>query len=103
MADNRLELHEKLCEVLKSRNVYFQPPESIKMTYPCVVYSLHGIDTKKADNKIYGYKKCYTIIYITPDSGDTLYDDFVKRFELSRFENYYRANGLNHYTITLYY
>ena len=30
----RYELHEFLCEILGSRNVYFQPPESVKMKDP---------------------------------------------------------------------
>ena len=34
----RYELHEFLCEILGSRNVYFQPPESVKMKYPAIVY-----------------------------------------------------------------
>ena len=37
--DRRLQLHEELCSVLGSRNVYFQPPETIKLTYPCIIYS----------------------------------------------------------------
>ena len=50
---NRLELHEILCEVLGSRNTYFQPPESIKMNYPAIVYSRNNIDNTFADNDVY--------------------------------------------------
>ena len=31
--DRRLKLHEELCDILGSRNVYFQPPETVKMKY----------------------------------------------------------------------
>ena len=43
MMDRRLLFHEVLCEVLGSRNVYFQPPESVKMCYPAIVYARNGI------------------------------------------------------------
>ena len=43
--ERRLELHEILCTILGSRNVYFQPPESIKMNYPAIVYGLDDMQT----------------------------------------------------------
>ena len=36
---SRLNLQDKLEEVLGSKQVYFQPPESLKLKYPCIVYS----------------------------------------------------------------
>ena len=37
---DRLDLHECLCKILNSNNVYFQPPENVRMNYPAIVYSL---------------------------------------------------------------
>ena len=34
----RLELQSKLEEILGSRQVYYQPPETVKMEYPAIVY-----------------------------------------------------------------
>ena len=48
---NRLELHEILVDALGSRNVYYQPPENIKITYPAIVYSKTDIWKNKADDK----------------------------------------------------
>jgi hypothetical protein len=39
---SRLELHEELCAVLGSRNVYFMTPESVKMNYDAIRYALNG-------------------------------------------------------------
>ena len=50
---SRLELHEALCKVLGSRNVYFQPPEDIKMNYPAIEYSRASIDNTFANNDVY--------------------------------------------------
>lgn len=45
---NRLNLHEEFATLLGSNNVYFQPPESVKLNYPCIKYSRVGIDSKKS-------------------------------------------------------
>ena len=38
MAETKQEkLGKALIELLGSNNVYFQPPESIKIDYPCIV------------------------------------------------------------------
>ena len=41
---SRLDLQTFLEEILESRNVYFQPPESVKMKYPAIVYALDDIE-----------------------------------------------------------
>ena len=47
---SRLDLQTFLEELLKSKNVYFQPPESVKMKYPAIVYALDDIENVHADN-----------------------------------------------------
>ena len=42
----RLELDEELVKILGSKNVYFQPPESLKLNYPAIVYSLSNISNR---------------------------------------------------------
>ena len=51
----RYELHEFLCEILGSRNVYFQPPESVKMKYPAIVYERTEIKNRFANDAVYIY------------------------------------------------
>ena len=51
--DRRLILDAKLRRILGSENVYFEPPQSLKMKYPCIRYSRSRIDTIHADNKAY--------------------------------------------------
>ena len=101
MAD-RLDLHEILCGILGSRNVYFQPPESIKMKYPAIVYERNDIKNKHGDDDIYlqAYQYKVTVIDYDPDS------EIVQRmakFKMSRFKRHYVVNGLNHDTFTIYY
>ena len=66
---SRLKLQERLEEVLGSKNVYFQPPPSLKMKFPCIVYERARYNTDFADNKPYKIDKAYyaTVIYTDPD------------------------------------
>ena len=54
---NRLDLHKIFQDILGSKNVYFQPPESIKMKYPAIKYSLDDIDKLSGDNIAYAKTK----------------------------------------------
>lgn len=100
---SRLELHEELCELLGSRNVYFNPPESVKMQYDCIRYFKTGMDTYRANDKLYKATNEYRLIVITknPDSG--IPDRIMNHFSMCSYGSPYVADGLNHYPITLYY
>ena len=99
---SRLELQTKLEELLGSRNVYYQPPESIKMTYPAIVYSKAKIDTRVANNKKYNTITRYDITVI-----DRMPDNPVvqKLLELPycSYDRQYKSDNLNHDVLTLYY
>lgn len=98
----RLKLHEALVQALGSRNVYFQPPATVKIQYPCLLYSLSRIDTDFADNGPYRHKKRYQVIHITQDP-DSPTVDTLSFLPLCRFDRYYTADNLNHYVFNLYY
>ena len=98
----RLELHSKLEGLLGSKNVYYQPPASVKMVYPAIRYSKARIDSKHANNKKYLNKTLYDVVVI-----DSMPDNPVieKILELphSSHDRWYAADGLNHDVIKLYY
>ena len=50
---SRLNLQTTLETILGSRNVYFQPPESVKLKYPAIVYSRNDIMNQFADDGVY--------------------------------------------------
>lgn len=100
--ERRLELHELLCEILGSRNVYFQPPESIKMRYPAIRYSLEDISTKHANGKNYMITNKYMVTVIDDDPDS----DVIRKMltlEMCSFNRSYTSDGLNHYVFELYY
>ena len=100
---SRLELHEELCGLLGSQNVYFQPPESIKLSYPCIVYSRSGVDVAKADNRLYKRINEYEITVIDRDPDSEISNYILEHFPMCRFDRDYTSNNLNHTVLTLYY
>ncbi len=101
--ERRLQLQAELEAVLGSNNVYFQPPSSFQMVYPCIRYELDEIDAKHADNRIYMKKKAYLVTYISDDPDDDLSDDMLVRFPLIRFDRHYTADNLHHFVYKIYY
>lgn len=98
----RLELHEVLCGLANSRNVYFQPPENVKMSYPCIVYSRISNFTENADNIDYLKYRGYTITVIDKNP-DSIIAERVESLQFCEFERSFTADGLNHFVYTLYY
>ena len=99
---NRLELQSMLETLLGSRNVYFQPPESIKLQYPAIVYSRSNIDNTNADDAMYTQNRSYevTVIDANPDSSIV---DRLSRIPKCRFDRHFSSDNLNHDVFTLYF
>lgn len=100
---SRLKLHEELCEILNNRNVYFKPPESKKMSYPCVRYSLSGIDMRCANDRLYKSYNEYEIIIIDYDPDSEIHNEILNHFPMCSFVRSYIADNLNHTILKLYY
>lgn len=101
--DSRLNLQAELEAILGSRNVYFQPPESLKIRYPAIVYSLEHLDTVKADNKRYLYRKRYAVTLIHDDPDTELVESILENFNYCSFDRCFTDNNLYHFVFDLYY
>lgn len=99
---SRLQLQTLLEEILGSNNVYYQPPETIRMQYPAIVYSLNSIDNDNADDAPYIQSRSYEIILIERDPDSETINKLSK-LPMCRFNRHYKADNLNHYVFTLYY
>lgn len=100
---SRLKLHEELCEILGSRYVYFQPPASVTMTYPCIRYSKGAPNINRANNTIYKNVNRYEITVIDADPDSEIADKILTHFQMCSIDRRYIADNLNHTTLTLYY
>ena len=80
----RLKLHNALCDILSCPNkgpecrAYFQPPSSVKMKYPAIVYALE-----------------YSVTVIDSDPDSSLVGK-VASMPTSRFNRHYTKDNLNH-------
>ncbi len=99
----RKELNDIFKQILGNDHVYFQPPESIKMKYDCIVYSLDSADIQFGDNKSYRYLRRYDVTYITKDPDSSIIDIIPQTLPMIRFNRFYATEGLNHYSYTLYF
>lgn len=96
------DLNELLKEVLGSDNVYFQPPETCKMKYPCIVYEISKIDTRFADNCPYVHHKRYKVVVIDKNP-DSEIPDKLGMLPMCTFDRFFTSNNLNHFIYNLYY
>lgn len=103
MAKPRLELQSSLEELLGTRNVYFQPPETKKLSYPCIIYSFRGYQDKQADNIRYRTFKRYDLTIIDKDPGSDLPDKIRAKFRYCSFDRFFVSDNLNHFSFTLYF
>lgn len=99
---SRLDLQAKLEELLGSKNVYYQSPESIKMKYPAIVYSKSNIESRFANNAAYSFLKRYDLTVIDHMPDNPVIDELLK-LPYCSFDRYYKADNLNHDVLTLYF
>ena len=99
---SRLKLHEDLCGILGSRNVYFNPPASVKMQYPAIVYNRKDIVNKHANNGVYIQDDAYEVTVIDYDvESETV--EKVSRLPRCSFDRNFKSDNLDHNVFTLYY
>lgn len=100
--NRRLELHKILVDILGLNNVYYQPPESSKMNYPCIIYHTDTIGVSNADDRIYMATDKYSIQVVDADPDS---ETHLKLLDLPycRPERKFTLNNLNYWNFTLYF
>lgn len=98
---NRADLQTLFETILESPNVYFQPPDGMRLEYDCIIYSISNRDTRHANNNAYKQDVAYqvVVIYKNPDS------ELPKKISMlpkCRFDRSYKKDNLNHEVFTLY-
>lgn len=102
MASREEDLQPLLENILGSPYVYFQPPESVKMHYPAIVYTLASINNIHANNAVYSQSRSYEITVIDYDPDSEIVNK-VSKLPMCRFNRHFKSDNLNHYVFTLYY
>lgn len=102
MDQRRLQLHQILKDTSGVNNVYFQPAENLKLSYPCITYSRDFADTKFADNNVYLRKKRYVVTVIDRDPDSDI-PDKIAQLPMCLFDRFFVADNLNHDIFNIYY
>ena len=105
--DKRLRLHDVVASIIGiiepdgDRHVYFDPPETVKMRYPCVRYYRKSADARYANNSIYKRMTAYELILIDK-RADSEYIDKLLQLPYCSYEYHYRTDNLHHDVFTIY-
>lgn len=107
MAGNRLDLHDIFIDILGTRGkpisrVYFQPPTSIKMEYPCIIYKRDKTKIFFSNDCSYLGAKRY-LVTVIDKNPDSLIPDKISELRYCAFSTHFAVDGLNHDVYTLYY
>lgn len=99
---SRVDLQNKLVEILGSKQVYYQPPASTKIEYTAIVYSRSNIESRYANDAKYSMKNKYELIVISKRPDDPV---IIKLLELPycSHDRQYKSDNLYHDSLTLYY
>lgn len=99
---SRIDLQNTFESILGSRNVYYQPPESIKMQYTAIVYSKDKLESVYADDIKYSHLKCYQVIVISHKVDDPVIEKLLE-LPYSSFVRHYVVDNLHHDVLRIYY
>lgn len=95
---SRLDLQEALEKI--GCPVHYQPPSSIHLTYPCIIYELDGINSIFADNKVYiGHSK-FNVTYITKDADSHIPKQIVDLVKYGSIKRQFKQDNLYHTVIS---
>lgn len=99
--DRRVKVSQMLHSVLGSNNVYFDPPESIKMKYPAIVYKRAKTNTISAGNNKYLFNDRYDVTFIRKDADNDIVDAILALPYCEHMTSF-KASDLYHDAFTLY-
>jgi hypothetical protein len=83
--------------------ILFQPPENVKLRYPCVIYNYDSDYFRHADDKGYYARPQYEITVIEKDPDSMLWTKIAEHFDYCRHNRRFTADNLYHDVLGLYY
>ena len=96
-----MDLEACLIDILGSTNVYYQPPESIKMKYPAIVYFLDDINHLYADDFKYKENRRYMITLIDRNP-ESIYIDDILALPYCILDRHFVTDNLNHFIFNIF-
>jgi len=100
---SRLKLQRELETMLGSEEVYFQPPESVRLHYPAIIYKKQAGSSFHADNYSYVFRTCYDVTIIDYDPDADWVKKVLDRFKYVYVQPEFTSQNLNHFHFRIYY
>ena len=98
------DLQKDLQDLMGSKvKVYYQPPENLKLNYPCVIFDLNDAYSIHADNIPYLKVKRYSITLITTNADNEIYVDKLLSLPRCSMERSFTTDRLVHVLFNAYY
>lgn len=100
---NRLQLQRDFESLTGVQKVYFQPPESVKLVYPCIIYDFDRFDVDYSDDSIYRMHSKYSVTLIDKNPDSLIAESMMKKFKYISSNRSFVSDNLNHWVFTLFY
>ena len=101
----RLDLQRELNKCMENAgcepHVYFQPPEGLKMTFPCIVYGRSNMNIEYADGYPYNYAWRDTVTVIDRNPESRIVSEVAKLPKM-RHDRVFTSQNLYHTVFTIY-
>ena len=96
-------LHRALKTIPNVKKVYFQPPSSEKMIYPCIIYQINDNKVSYSNNDIYLNTLRFNAIVIDYDVESEIPSRLLHSRDIyyASFDRFYTADNLNHWVFDL--
>ena len=98
----RTQLQSLLETLLGSENVYFNPPVTTQIAYPCIIYSRDLSNVQHADNEPFRRTKRYQVKLISEDPDDGTFEELAG-LPMSTHSRSFKVGQLNHDVFDIFY
>ena len=98
------QLQEILQEIMgPNHRVYFQPPENIKLSYPCIVFERSNALSQFADDIPYKTTKRYAVTLMSKTADNDQYLDKLLDLPMCTFDREFKTEGIVHSVFNIYF
>lgn len=102
MSLSRLQVQEQLEAISDELHVYFQPPPSVRLEYPAIIYKVNDYSQEFADDRLYKKDRSYLVTLVHYDPDNDIVEKLLWAFPKMRFDRTYTSDNLYHYVYVLY-
>ena len=94
MSLSRLQVQEQLEAISDELHVYFQPPPSVRLEYPAIIYKVNDYSQEFADDRLYKKDRSYLVTLVHYDPDNIIVEKLLWAFPKMRFDRTYTSDNL---------